>query len=100
LILDNRDSFVFNLVDEFGRGGAKILTLRSNILLETLSEHLRRFRPDMVVLSPGPGRPEDAGIMVGWLRTEPAVPVLGICPGHQEIAVFPRLDVSFTRSRS
>lgn len=87
LVLDNRDSFVFNLVDEFGRRGAKVLTLRSNIPLETLDEHLLRFQPQMVVLSPGPGRPEDAGVMVEWLRTEPAIPVLGICLGHQAIAV-------------
>jgi anthranilate synthase component 2 len=87
LVLDNRDSFVFNLVDELRRGGAEVLTLRSNLALENLRKHLERFEPHLVVLSPGPGKPEDAGIMVPWLRSEPRVPVLGICLGHQAIVV-------------
>ena len=41
----------------------------------------------LVVLSPGPGRPEDAGSTVGWLQTRPQVPVLGVCLGHQAMAV-------------
>jgi anthranilate synthase component 2 len=87
LVLDNRDSFVFNLVDEFRRRGADVLTIRSNITLGDLQTHLDRFKPHLVVLSPGPGRPEEAGVMVPWLRREPDVPVLGICLGHQALAV-------------
>jgi anthranilate synthase component 2 len=87
LVVDNRDSFVFNLVDEFRRRGAEVLTLRSHITLEKLEEHLGRFRPHGVVLSPGPGHPEEAGIMVPWLRSDPRVPVLGVCLGHQALAV-------------
>jgi anthranilate synthase/aminodeoxychorismate synthase-like glutamine amidotransferase len=96
LVLDNRDSFVFNLVDELRRGGAEVLTIRSNISLEDLQKRLARFEPHLVVLSPGPGRPEEAGIMVPWLRSEPVVPVLGICLGHQAIAVAAggRVDIA------
>ena len=87
LVLDNRDSFVFNLVDEFRSYGSDVITLRSELTVEALNERLAAFDPHLVVLSPGPGRPDDGGVMVDWLRTEPAVPVLGICLGHQALAV-------------
>lgn len=87
LVLDNRDSFVFNLVDEFACRGVSTFTFRSNLTLDALYSKLDELDPHLVVLSPGPGRPEEAGVMVDWLRTEPQVPVLGICLGHQAIAV-------------
>jgi anthranilate synthase/aminodeoxychorismate synthase-like glutamine amidotransferase len=87
LVLDNRDSFVFNLVDEFRRQGAEVATVRSNMSLSDWEGSLARFSPDLVVLSPGPGRPEDVGVMVPWLRSEPEIPVLGVCLGHQALAV-------------
>lgn len=87
LVLDNRDSFVFNLVDEFRSRGVDVVTLRSNLTLDALHAALADLAPHLVVLSPGPGRPEDAGVMVEWLRTGPDVPVLGICLGHQALAV-------------
>ena len=87
LVLDNRDSFVFNLVDEFASRGVSTLTLRSDLDVAALQDTVTDFDPHLVVLSPGPGRPEDAGVMVEWLGTEPDVPVLGICLGHQALAV-------------
>jgi len=87
LFLDNRDSFVFNLVDEFMRLGASVLTVRSGMTLAQMDGHVAEFQPDLVVLSPGPGRPEDGGVMIDWLRTRPPVPVLGICLGHQAMAI-------------
>ena len=87
LVLDNRDSFVFNLVDEFRRHQTEVSTVRSNMSLEDWQQCLAQFSPDLVVLSPGPGRPEDAGMMVPWLRTEPELPILGVCLGHQALAV-------------
>lgn len=87
LVLDNRDSFVFNLVDELQSKGARVETLRSGLSLDALLRFLASYAPDLVILSPGPGRPEDGGVMVEWLRTEPSVPVLGICLGHQAMAV-------------
>lgn len=87
LVLDNRDSFVFNLVDEFASRKATTRTLRSDMALETFEAQLADFAPHLVVLSPGPGRAENSGVMVEWLRTEPEVPVLGICLGHQALAI-------------
>jgi anthranilate synthase component 2 len=93
LVLDNRDSFVFNLVDEFLSRGVEVLTVRSGLSLEALHRRVQSFAPQLVVLSPGPGRPEDAGVMVEWLRSELSlhgahdVPILGICLGHQAMAV-------------
>ncbi len=85
LVIDNRDSFVFNLVEELRRCHAEVKTLRNEISLESLLESLVRFSPDLVLLSPGPGRPEDGGVMMPWLRTRPTVPVLGVCLGHQAL---------------
>lgn len=87
LMIDNRDSFVFNLVDELARTGAEVITLRGNLALDMLERRLTALAPDLVVLSPGPGRPEDAGAMVAWLESEPEIPVLGVCLGHQALAV-------------
>jgi anthranilate synthase/aminodeoxychorismate synthase-like glutamine amidotransferase len=61
--------------------------VRSGLSLEALERRLASFAPHLVVLSPGPGRPEEAGAMVEWLRTDPAIPVLGVCLGHQAMAV-------------
>ena len=87
LVLDNRDSFVFNLVDEFRVKGCSVTTIRSNTTLNTLEKLIAQFSPHMVILSPGPGKPENAGVMVEWLQTVPDVPVLGVCLGHQALAV-------------
>ena len=87
LVLDHLDSFVFILAEQFARLGAALRTLRSDLSLAQLQEHMAEFRPHLVLLSPGPGRPEHAGVTVEWLQTEPAVPVLGICLGLQALAV-------------
>ncbi len=87
LVLDNRDSFVFNLVDELRPRGAIVETVRSDLSLAALESRLRAWDPHLVVLSPGPGRPESGGVMVEWLRCGPTVPVLGVCLGHQAMAV-------------
>ena len=87
LVLDNRDSFVFNLVDEFGSRGASVTTVRSELSFRALDDRIRELSPHLVVLSPGPGRPEDAGVSVEWLKSDPDVPILGVCLGHQAMAV-------------
>jgi anthranilate synthase component 2 len=87
LLLDNRDSFVFNLADEFLTLGADVLTVRSGLSLHSLQSRLQGFRPDLVILSPGPGHPADQNVMVPWLRTRPRVPVFGVCLGHQAMVV-------------
>ncbi|MEM7305078.1 MAG: aminodeoxychorismate/anthranilate synthase component II [Planctomycetota bacterium] len=93
LVLDHRDSFVFMLADHFARVGAEVRTLRTSIELDVLERDLDDYRPDLVVLSPGPGHPGEAGVMLPFLKTRPAVAVLGVCLGHQALAVAEGGDV-------
>jgi len=84
LVLDSYDSFVFNLVQYLGELGADPLVHRNDAL--TLDDALA-LEPDGVLLSPGPGRPENAGILCAAVPAFAArdVPVLGVCLGHQAI---------------
>ncbi|RDV39120.1 aminodeoxychorismate/anthranilate synthase component II [Bradymonadaceae bacterium TMQ3] len=84
VILDNRDSFVFNLADRLVRAGVSPAVVRSDaIALSTLLES----RPSALVVSPGPGHPRDAGISEAAIEAlSGQVPVLGVCLGHQAIA--------------
>ncbi|HEV2888914.1 MAG TPA: aminodeoxychorismate/anthranilate synthase component II [Frankiaceae bacterium] len=81
LVVDNYDSFVFNLVQYLGQLGAETTVLRND---EVRPGGERSY--DGVLLSPGPGTPEDAGCCVDLVRTS-AVPLLGVCLGHQAIGV-------------
>ena len=85
LFIDNFDSFVFNLVDEFERQGAKVDVWRNDIPAEkALSLVAAMPTPRMVVLSPGPGTPRSAGNNMEIIRTAPAdLPIFGVCLGHQ-----------------
>ncbi len=81
LVIDNYDSFVYNLVQYLGELGALPLVHRNDALSV---DEARALRPDAVLVSPGPGRPEDAGIsnaLIEQLGRE--VPTLGVCLGHQ-----------------
>jgi anthranilate synthase/aminodeoxychorismate synthase-like glutamine amidotransferase len=82
LVIDNYDSFVYNLVQYLGELGAEPIVHRHDAL--GLDE-LRAIEPDAVLVSPGPGRPEDAGCSIDAIRDfgERGVPVLGVCLGHQ-----------------
>ncbi len=85
LLLDNYDSFTFNLAQYLGELGAPPLVRRND---EITLDEVRELRPDRIVISPGPGRPEDAGISVALIRElGPTVPVLGVCLGHQGIGL-------------
>ena len=85
LVVDNYDSFVFNLVHYLAQLGADVLVRRNDEL--TAKEPLD-LGVDGVLLSPGPGRPEDAGVCVELVREiGEQVPVFGVCLGHQAIAV-------------
>ncbi|HEY4333968.1 MAG TPA: aminodeoxychorismate/anthranilate synthase component II [Ilumatobacteraceae bacterium] len=84
LVLDSYDSFVYNLVQYLGELGAEPLVHRNDAL--TVEQALD-LEPDAVLLSPGPGRPEDAGILCASVPAfaTRGVPVLGVCLGHQGI---------------
>ena len=81
LVIDNYDSFVYNLVQYLGELGAEPLVHRHDALD---LEEVAVLRPDAVLISPGPGRPENAGISNDVLRhLAGTVPILGVCLGHQ-----------------
>ena len=83
LMIDNYDSFTYNLVHLFEELGAEVLTYRNDAI--TLEE-AEALAPDRLVVSPGPGHPVDAGISVELIRRlGPTVPTLGVCLGHQAI---------------
>ena len=84
LVIDSYDSFVYNLVQYLGEIGADPVVHRNDAL--TVAEAVG-LEPDGVLLSPGPGRPEDAGIIVDAIGAfaERGVPVFGVCLGHQAI---------------
>jgi len=87
LLLDHRDSFVHVLADRFARIGVDVDVARSAMTLFEWQECLERVQPLLVVLSPGPGHPEDASLAREWLATRPQVPVFGVCLGHQVIGL-------------
>jgi anthranilate synthase/aminodeoxychorismate synthase-like glutamine amidotransferase len=82
VVIDNYDSFVYNLVQYLGELGAEPVVHRHDALDVAA---LRALEPDAVLISPGPGRPEDAGVSNDAIREFGArgVPVLGVCLGHQ-----------------
>jgi len=80
LMIDNYDSFTYNLVQLLSVAGAEVTVLRNDA--ESAEAMLAR-RPAGVVISPGPGRPEDAGVCLELVAGRPAVPILGVCLGHQ-----------------
>ena len=85
LLLDNYDSFTFNLAQYLGELGAPPLVKRND---EISLDEIGTMQPDHIVISPGPGRPEDAGISVALIkRFGSTIPVLGVCLGHQSIGV-------------
>lgn len=89
LVIDNYDSFTYNLVQYLGELGAE-LPVAADIRVyrndEITVDEIRRLRPDGIVISPGPGRPEDAGVSPQVIaELGPAVPLLGVCLGHQGI---------------
>ncbi|HLF12571.1 MAG TPA: aminodeoxychorismate/anthranilate synthase component II [Gammaproteobacteria bacterium] len=83
LLIDNYDSFTYNLVQAFLVLEAEVLVYRNDAL--TVAEG-RRLEPTHLVISPGPGRPDDAGISLAMIEAfAPDTPVLGVCLGHQSI---------------
>ena len=86
-VIDNYDSFTYNLVQYLGELGADVHVVRNDA---ATVEDVASARPERIVISPGPGRPEDAGITMALVRgLGETTPILGVCLGHQAIgAVF------------
>ena len=85
LVIDNYDSFTYNLVQYLGELGASVVVRRNN---ETTLDEIRSLNPDRILISPGPGRPEDAGITLAVIEAfGETVPTLGVCLGHQAMGL-------------
>ncbi|MDX1691826.1 MAG: aminodeoxychorismate/anthranilate synthase component II [Acidimicrobiia bacterium] len=86
LVLDNYDSFTFNLVQYLGELGADPVTVRNDVM--DPGEARERYEPDRLVVSPGPGTPHEAGLSIDYIRAfGEDIPTLGVCLGHQAIVV-------------
>jgi len=83
LVVDNYDSFTYNLVQYLGELGAEPIVIRND---EMSPAEARSLQPDRLLISPGPGRPENAGSSIEFLQTMGTeMPSLGVCLGHQAI---------------
>lgn len=83
LLIDNYDSFSYNLFQFVGEINPDIKVIRND---ELTVEEIRALNPEKIILSPGPGRPEDAGVIIDVVKTlGKEIPILGVCLGHQAI---------------
>jgi anthranilate synthase/aminodeoxychorismate synthase-like glutamine amidotransferase len=83
LLIDNYDSFTYNLAHQFAELGAEVVVRRND---EITPEEAEALAPSHLVISPGPGRPEDAGATIAILdRLAGQMPILGVCLGHQAL---------------
>lgn len=84
VMIDNYDSFTYNLVQYLMQFGAEVKVVRND---EVTLDEIEALHPDGIVISPGPGRPEDAGLSLAIIRRFSGhIPILGVCLGHQSIA--------------
>jgi len=81
LMIDNYDSFTYNLVQYLGELGAEVETVRNDAVTV---DDIAKMKPEGIVISPGPGTPDDAGICLQMISTlGPLIPIFGVCLGHQ-----------------
>ena len=89
LVIDNYDSFTYNLVQYFGELGVEFAIAQDIQVFrndEITLDEIKALKPDAIVISPGPGTPDDAGISLDVIeKLGPTVPLLGVCLGHQSI---------------
>ena len=84
LLIDNFDSFTYNLVDEFEKRGCKVIVYRNNVPLEKIREVAEKNKIGLIVISPGPSNPQNAGICIPVIKEFAGkIPILGVCLGHQ-----------------
>lgn len=95
LLIDNYDSFSYNLYQLVGEIEPDIRVIRND---EMTVEEIRRLEPDRILLSPGPGRPEEAGVIMEVAKTlGKKIPVLGVCLGHQAICAAFGATVTYAK---
>ena len=89
LFIDNFDSFTYNLVDDFCKRDCQAKVYRADTELEELQRVAEDFKPDLLVISPGPGTPDSAGVSLSAVdHFKDKLPILGVCLGHQVIVQY------------
>ncbi len=94
LLIDNYDSFSYNLFQLVGEIDSDIKVIRND---EMTVEEIKNLNPERIILSPGPGRPEDAGIIVDIVKQIHDIPILGVCLGHQAICAAFGTTVTYAK---
>ena len=95
LLIDNYDSFSYNLYQLIGEINPDIKVIRND---EMTIEEIKNLKPDRIILSPGPGRPEDAGMIMEVAKTlGREIPILGVCLGHQAICAAYGATVTYAK---
>lgn len=95
LLIDNYDSFSYNLYQLVGELSPEIKVIRND---EMTLEEIRQLKPDRIILSPGPGRPENAGVIVEAARElGKEIPILGVCLGHQAICQAFGAEITYAK---
>lgn len=95
LLIDNYDSFSYNLFQLVGEINPDIKVIRND---EMTVDEIKTLNPDRIILSPGPGRPEDAGVIVEVAKTiSKTIPTLGVCLGHQAICMAYGATITYAR---
>ncbi|MBR2793594.1 MAG: aminodeoxychorismate/anthranilate synthase component II [Solobacterium sp.] len=95
LLIDNYDSFSYNLYQLIGEINPDLRVIRND---EMTVEEIRTLHPERIILSPGPGRPEDGGVMIEAVRTlGKEIPMLGVCLGHQAICAAYGAVITYAR---
>ena len=89
LFIDNFDSFTYNLVDDFCKRNCEAKVYRADTELDELKKVADRFSPDLLIISPGPGTPDSAGVSLSAVDYfKDKLPIFGVCLGHQVIAQY------------
>ncbi|QCI27366.1 aminodeoxychorismate/anthranilate synthase component II [Buchnera aphidicola (Therioaphis trifolii)] len=89
LLIDNFDSFTYNIVDQLRCTGNNVIIYRNNISINIILSRLLKLKNPIILLSPGPGKPEHSGCMLHLLKLVIGkIPIIGICLGHQAIVQY------------
>ena len=95
LLIDNYDSFSYNLYQLIGEIEPNIKVIRND---EMTVEEISKLSPDRIILSPGPGRPEDAGVIIDCVKELGGeIPILGVCLGHQAICAAYGAEITYAK---